>query len=144
MRAALAVAVASYEVERDVLASIDRVALAHHDSAIQALVAKDLMDAGPLTGRAAWLVGVPVAPLTPANKATWETPSGKAFLTFLSVEEERQALRKRESANQLLQSGLQALAASHQEFESTDDVTTDDIEMFVQRVAVLLSRETKE
>lgn len=139
MRNALPVIVASYDLEREVIRSIDTVSAAQRSSAVTALNENNVLDAGPLIARAPTTLGLPVAPLNAQSGAAWRTPQGRALVIFLAAEEDRQALRRREDANAQIVAGLLALARAHGEFERNREVTVEDVQVFSNRLSTILA-----
>lgn len=140
MRAALAVAVASYDVEREVTESISRAAAAHRKGLVGALATAKLLDISGISTRASDIIGAPVAPLSKDTQAAWSSDSGKAFVVYLADQESQKALREQAEANRLIVSGLQALISSHLKFEQERDVTAEDVDVFSKRLAIIFAK----
>lgn len=140
MREALPIIVASYDLERDVLASIDTVNAAQRRSAVDALSGNRILDAGPLIARAPAVLGLPVAPLNAQTNAAWQTPRGQALVLFVAAEEDRRLLAQRQQANTQVAIGLRALMRAHLDFEQNREVTVEDIQVASTRLSILLGR----
>jgi hypothetical protein len=142
IRAALAVAAASYDVERRVTESIARLSAAQRSNLITALSANNLLDVAAVAGRASDVVGVPVLAYGKDSQAAWRSPEGRKFMLYVAEEEQRAVLRQQEEANRVILSGIKSLVTAHAKFETERSITPEDVDVFSKRLAVLLAQPT--